>query len=98
MWLHRLYITCAEEFRWRERQGEENGCSLARRALRPDRSAVSRNDRLDDGESQSAAAASCTARAIDAIEPLKDIGQVLWANAGASIADPREQPSSFGSG
>ncbi len=77
---------------------KEDRRSLSGSALRPDRASMSDNDGLDDRQSQARAAAVRGARAVNAIEALEDVGQVLLADAYAGIADPGGQFAALGPG
>ena len=68
-------------------EGESNGrrCPLVRSALKRDFASVLLSNPLRDRQAQAGSTRVAAVGRVGAVEPFKDMGQVLWWNAGAGI-------------
>lgn len=71
----------------RVRQGDGERASLAYLAGHRHGSPVCLDNRLDDGQPQPSAAPVATTGLMGAIEPVKDVGQMLWRDPRTGVSN-----------
>src|SRR5579884_2279659 len=90
-----LGILIIHEFLRSQRQSKQNSSSLIHNALRPNRPTMSRDDSLDDGQTQAAPGSRSRTRAVRTIKALKDIRKIGRVDPAACITYPHGKEAVF---
>src|SRR5262249_51889442 len=81
---------------WQGGQAEEKDRSAARRALKPDSTAVQLYQRACDAEAKASATGALGYRVVDPIEAREQLLLMLWRDPDAVVGHADDQPGSFG--